>query len=89
MQRTGDVVRRARIDDLFDVRDTTWASFTCHIGLPVVGVRPSDGGKVSAADRSPDQRLLALATGKGHVLITANPCVRGDVRRVKEGERVV
>ena len=52
-----------RVLDVSELRDVQWASWSCPLGLPVVGVYPkmSDGSDIHSAHRSPDGRLLVTA----------------------------
>lgn len=56
------------------MRDVHWASFTAHIGFPVVGARRGEE-LFSAVDRSPSSTLMALATNKAQVVLANYPCV--------------
>ena len=58
-------------------RDTQWATYTCLLGFPVMGIWPpdSDGTDVNAVDRSPSGKYLATADDYGSVKLFNYPCV--------------
>lgn len=51
-------------------QDTQWASWTCVLGFPVMGIWPkdSDGTDINACDRSPSCKHLATADDSGKVV---------------------
>ncbi|KAG1660540.1 hypothetical protein FOA52_003891 [Chlamydomonas sp. UWO 241] len=68
--RTGQMVKENQ-------RDTHWATWTCVLGFPVMGVWPhdSDGTDVNACDRSPSGRYLLSADDFGRVKLFNFPVV--------------
>ena len=74
-----DVSSKQRIVDISLLRDVEWVSFTCHVGWPVLGVHPPDNGKVAAVDRAKQANILAVATGRGHVMLYQYPCDSDEV----------
>lgn len=61
-------------------RDVEWATWTCTLGFPVMGVWPvdADGTDVNAADRHPGGALVATADDGGAVKLFNYPCVVED-----------
>ena len=49
--------------------DTRWASWSCTLGLPVMGIWPqgSDGTDINSCDRSPSGKYLLTADDFGKV----------------------
>jgi WD40 repeat protein len=60
--------------------DTDWATWTCVLGFPAMGVWPDDsnGTDVNAVDRSHDRKYLASGDDFGHVKLFTYPCVVED-----------
>jgi WD40 repeat protein len=60
--------------------DTDWATWTCVLGFPCMGVWPdsSNGTDVNAVARSHDRKYLASADDFGHVKLFTYPCVVED-----------
>ncbi|GFH33025.1 WD_REPEATS_REGION domain-containing protein, partial [Haematococcus lacustris] len=58
-------------------RDTRWATWSCVLGFPVMGIWPpdSDGSDINSADRSPSGRYLLTADDLGKVNLFNFPCV--------------
>lgn len=50
-------------------KDTQWATWTCVLGFPVMGIWPndSDGTDINACDRSPCSKYLVTADDYGKV----------------------
>jgi microtubule-associated protein-like 6 len=61
-------------------RDTSWETYTCTLGFPVMGIWPSgsDGTDVNSLDRSRSQRYIATADDLGLVKLFNYPCVMKD-----------
>jgi microtubule-associated protein-like 6 len=61
-------------------RDTTFATWTCQLGFPVMGIWPpcTDGTDINSVDRSPDGQLLVTADDSGLVKLFNYPCVVED-----------
>lgn len=61
-------------------RDTEWASWTCPLGFPVMGIFPdySDGTDVNGVERSPDGTFVATVDDFGLVKVYNYPCVCED-----------
>ena len=61
-------------------RDVEWATWTCTLGFPMLGIWPagSDGTDVNAADRHPSGALVATADDSGVVKLFNCPCVVED-----------
>jgi len=61
-------------------RDTDWASWTCALGFPVMGIFPdySDGTDVNGVERSPDGNYVATVDDFGLVKLFNYPCVCED-----------
>jgi len=61
-------------------RDTEWASWTCVLGFPTLGIWPdgSDGTDVNAVDASASREVLATSDDSGKVKLFAYPCVVED-----------
>lgn len=55
-----------------------WASQTCCLGWPVVGIWPpgADGSDINSADRSVNGKFIATADDFGQVKIFNAPCVK-------------
>jgi microtubule-associated protein-like 6 len=61
-------------------RDTSWTTYSCCLGFPVMGIWPpdSDGTDINALDRSPTSELVLTADDKGKVKLFNWPCVVED-----------
>jgi len=61
-------------------RDTEWATYTCNLGFPVMGIWPpeSDGTDVNSVDRSKSCKYLATADDDGMVKLFNYPVVVDD-----------
>ncbi|CAG9462117.1 unnamed protein product [Pedinophyceae sp. YPF-701] len=60
-----------------DQRDTAWATWTCKLGFPVIGVWPedADGTDVNAVDRDPSGEYVVAADDFGNVRLFHYPCI--------------
>lgn len=58
-------------------RDTEFASWTCTLGFPVMGIWPpaSNGTDVNSVDRLPSKEHIAIADDFGLVRLANYPCV--------------
>lgn len=58
-------------------RDTEWATWSCELGFPVMGIWPpySDGSDINSVDRSPSGRYLLTADDQGMVSLLNYPSV--------------
>jgi len=61
-------------------RDRRWATWTCRIGFPVLGIWPegADGSDVNAVHRDPQAELLVTADDRGKVRLYNWPCAVAD-----------
>lgn len=68
-----------------EMKDVTWASWTCVLGWPVQGIWPpcSNGTDVNAVDRSHVGTLLATADDFGKVKLFRYPCVQKDAQALE------
>ena len=57
--------------------DTAWATSTCILGFPIMGIWPphADGSDVNAVDVLPGKGLVATGDDQGYVNLFNYPCV--------------
>ena len=72
--KTGSMLRSTR--DSVEA-NTQWATWTCVLGFPVMGIWPpnSDGTDVNSVDRSKDESLIVTADDFGKVSLFNSPVV--------------
>ncbi|XP_018904469.2 echinoderm microtubule-associated protein-like 2 isoform X3 [Bemisia tabaci] len=65
-----------QIPQTSQMRDVVWASNSCVLSFPTIGIWPddADGTDVNACERSHSARLLATADDFGKVKLYAYPC---------------
>eukprot|EP01017_Pseudomicrothorax_dubius_P011129 TRINITY_DN1410_c0_g2_i4.p1 TRINITY_DN1410_c0_g2~~TRINITY_DN1410_c0_g2_i4.p1 ORF type:complete len:105 (-),score=10.02 TRINITY_DN1410_c0_g2_i4:56-370(-) len=61
-------------------RDEQWATWTCKIGWPVIGIFPpgTDGSHVNGVDRSKNRKLIITADDFGLLNLYRNPVAEGN-----------
>jgi len=69
---------RSTFDDI--EADTKWASWTCPLGFPVMGIWPdgSSGNDINAVTMSGNQKFIVTADDLGLVKLFNAPCVLND-----------
>ena len=74
--------------DMSDMADCQWSSWTCTIGLPVMGIWPpdSDGTDVNMTDRTKSRKLIATAEDTKMIGLMRFPCL--GMSRDKKGKLI-
>lgn len=73
---SGNASTCRQIPQTSQMRDVVWASNSCVLSFPTIGIWPddADGTDVNACERSHSARLLATADDFGKVKLYAYPC---------------
>jgi WD40 repeat protein len=72
-----DTAKGAHIMKGSTLSETDWATYTCPLGWPALGVWPAgaDGTDINGVDRSPSGALIATADDFGKLKMFRYPCV--------------